>query len=94
MQKVNKLKTNKKELIIDKSLRDNIRELGTILGRVLIEQEGKKVFQNVEKLRILAKRLRSGKDPGLIKQIKKIVDTLDEDSALKVVKAFYIYFLL
>ncbi|MEJ2507390.1 MAG: hypothetical protein P8Y81_14110 [Ignavibacteriaceae bacterium] len=38
-----------------KKLSSNIRELGYLLGEVLIEQEGRHLFENVEKLRALKK---------------------------------------
>ena len=87
-------KTGMSELIVDKDLRNKIRELGFILGKVIIEQEGENVFNIVEELRKHTKSLRS---EGLISsknKIKKIVDKLDEKTAQKIVKAFYIYFLL
>ena len=43
------------ERIPTKSLRNDVRYLGNILGRVIKKQEGKKFFDLVEKLRILSK---------------------------------------
>lgn len=43
---------NEFDSVVDKELRKNIRELGFILGRVLIEQEGEKIFNVVENLRL------------------------------------------
>ena len=43
------------ERISTKSLRDDVRYLGTILGKVIKEQEGLKFFKLVEKTRILSK---------------------------------------
>ena len=43
------------ERIPTKSLRDDVRYLGNILGRVIKEQEGQKFFDLVEKIRLLSK---------------------------------------
>lgn len=85
---------NKFDSVVDKELRKNIRELGIILGKVLIEQEGEKIFNVVESLRAQTKRLRTGGEKEAKIKIKKIVASLNVSSAQKVVKAFYIYFLL
>ena len=38
-----------------KSLRNDVRYLGSILGKVIKNQEGKKFFNLVEKIRLLSK---------------------------------------
>ena len=43
------------ERIPTKLLRENVRYLGNILGRVIKEQEGQKFFELVEKIRKLSK---------------------------------------
>ena len=43
------------ERIPTKSLRDDVRYLGNILGRVIKNQEGQKFFDLVEKIRLLSK---------------------------------------
>ena len=43
------------ERIPTKSLRNDVRYLGNILGKVIREQEGNKFFKLVEKTRILSK---------------------------------------
>ena len=43
------------ERISTKSLRDDVRYLGNILGRVIKDQEGNKFFDLVEKTRLLSK---------------------------------------
>jgi phosphoenolpyruvate carboxylase len=77
-----------------KKLSSNIRELGYLLGEVLIEQEGRHLFENVEKLRGLTKELRSNYKPGTIKKIKAIVTQFDYKESYNVIKAFSIYFIL
>jgi len=76
----------------DKNLRKNIKELGFILGDILKEQEGEKLFDTVEKLRSLTKNLRQ--NPSSKNKIKQIVDKLDLDESHNVIKAFAIYFIL
>ena len=60
-----------------KSLRDDVRYLGNILGRVILDQEGKNFFNLVEKTRLLSKANianRNNKEPfkKLLKEIKKV----------------------
>ena len=43
------------ERIPTKSLRDDVRYLGNILGKVIKEQEGVKFFKLVEKTRLISK---------------------------------------
>ncbi|MBE0550789.1 MAG: hypothetical protein IH619_00215, partial [Ignavibacterium sp.] len=61
----------------DDRLRKSIKELGILLGEVLIEQEGVRLYNRVEKLRSLTKKLRSKNDPSTIKAIKKQISKLD-----------------
>ncbi|MCG6914625.1 phosphoenolpyruvate carboxylase, partial [bacterium BMS3Abin03] len=77
-----------------KKLSSNIRELGYLLGEVLIEQEGRHLFENVEKLRALTKELRNNYKPGTVKKIKTIVSRLNYKESYNVIKAFSIYFIL
>jgi len=78
----------------DKSLRDSVRLLGHFLGEVLIEQEGRFLFDIVEQLRSLTKDLRTTFNEKTISEIEKIIDNLSIDKAHKVVRAFSIYFIL
>lgn len=74
------------------NLSKNIKELGFILGDILKEQEGEKLFNTVEKLRSLTKVLRD--KPDTKNEIKKIVNRLDLQSSHNIIKAFAIYFIL
>lgn len=78
----------------DKKLRSSIKELGYLLGEVLIEQEGKQLFNNVEKLRALTKNLRHKNDLTSIKKIKKLISKLTLTEIHQIIKAFSIYFIL
>ena len=43
------------ERIPTKSLREDVRLLGTFLGKVIRDQEGKEIFELIEKTRLLSK---------------------------------------
>ncbi len=81
-------------LQIDDRLRANIRELGYMLGEVLVEQEGEALFQVVEELRGLTKEWRAGSHADTRGPIKEIVAGLSPEQAYNVIKAFSIYFIL
>ncbi|GJQ32148.1 MAG: phosphoenolpyruvate carboxylase [Ignavibacteriaceae bacterium] len=78
----------------DSSLSTTVRELGNLLGEVIIEQEGEEIFRYVEDLRALAKQLRNQFSTETLDKIKEITATLSLDEAMRVVKAFSIYFIL
>lgn len=78
----------------DEPLHRDIRELGAILGKVLIEQEGKEFFDLEEQLRILTKSLRSNYSSETKCEIDALVDSLDLEKASRIVRAFLFYFLL
>ncbi len=78
----------------DAPLHRDIRELGAILGKVLIEQEGKSFFDLEEELRLLTKSLRADYTEKTKREIDAIIDSLDLKKANKIVRAFLFYFLL
>ncbi len=80
-------------------LRRDVRSLGKLLGRVLVEQEGDRLLEIVEQLRRLLIKHRelsrtgeSGGDDSQMKKAIKIVSGLDIEDAHRVTKAFAIYF--
>ena len=84
----------------ERPLRRDVRSLGILLGRVLLEQGSEQLFSTVEKLRRL---LIQHRDPAstnagaeetgaLLARAKEIVASLDTDAAYRVTKAFSIYF--
>lgn len=82
-------------------LRRDVRSLGILLGRVLVEQEGEAFFEVVERLRRLLIQHRekppAGTVPeefeaGLMAQAREIIGGLSVDDAYRVTKAFAIYF--
>ena len=77
------------ERIPTKSLRDDVRYLGNILGRVIKNQEGQKFFDLVEKIRLLSKANIANKnhrDP--FKKILNEVKKLSPNSLFKLTRAF------
>ncbi len=81
-------------------LRRDVRSLGILLGRVLVEQEGEAFLDIVEQLRRLLiqhrERPSSGNaadvDHSLMKRAREIISGLSVDDAYRVTKAFAIYF--
>ncbi len=81
----------------DRSLRRDVRSLGALLGRVLVEQAGKELFDTVEELRQLmiqhrerVRRVNSADE--LMARAQATISRMDLDRAYQVTKAFAIYF--
>ena len=77
------------ERIPTKSLRDDVRYLGNILGRVIKNQEGQKFFDLVEKIRLLSKANianKNSREP--FKKILNEVKKLSPNSLFKLTRAF------
>ena len=80
-------------------LRRDVRSLGVLLGRVLVEQAGPELFDTVERLRRLLIQNRekelspSADNPeALLQEGKSAVASLDVSTAYRVTKAFAAYF--
>lgn len=78
----------------NQQLSKEIKTLGIILGEVLIEQEGRKLFEQVESLRKLTRGLRANFDKKMIVKIRSIVKSLDLKESRNVIRAFSIYFII
>jgi len=78
----------------DEPLRRDINLLGRVLGRILIEQEGKDLFETEEEIRLLCKRLRFDYDPELDWRLRRRIDGLSVEELRKIVRAFSVYFQL
>jgi len=84
----------------DNSLRRDVRSLGALLGRVLVEQSGQELFDTVEELRRLMIRHRervgydsaSGARGELMASAQVMISKMDLSRAYQVTKAFAIYF--
>src|ERR671917_91084 len=79
----------------DEPLRRDINLLGRVLGQVLIEQEGRRLFDAEEEVRLLCKRLRFDPyDRGLDERLRDLIDGLEPDDLNRIVRAFSVYFQL
>src|ERR1700745_3047672 len=83
--------------------RRDVRSLGILLGRILVEQAGEPLFQKVEQLRRLLIQARLNETPSSaterdpkpnteMAQARAIVEELRIQEAYWVTKAFSIYF--
>ncbi len=77
---------------MDPALRREIRFLTSLLGETIREKEGTRFFQTVEKIRTLAKASRDSQSG--IRQLQAVIQRLPLDVAIKVARAFTIYFQL
>jgi phosphoenolpyruvate carboxylase len=75
----------------DAPLRRDVRLLGDLLGRVLVEQEGERLLDDVERIRGLARAARRGADPG---ELTAAVAELPLERQASVLRAFATYFQL
>src|SRR5713101_5024708 len=81
-------------------LRRDVRSLGILLGRVLVEQEGEAFFDVVEQLRRLLIQHREESPSGatsehnasLMSRAREIISGLSVEDAYRITKAFAIYF--
>ncbi len=77
------------ERIPTKLLREDIRLLGTFLGRVIKDQEGTKFFNIVEQLRLLSKNTLLDKNKSKVfSKILKDIRKLSPEITFKVTRAF------
>ena len=77
------------ERIPTKSLRDDVRLLGNILGNVIKKQEGQTFFNLVEKIRKLSKANRANiKQKDSYKKISKTLSQISPSNTYKLTRAF------
>ncbi|MGB2869607.1 MAG: phosphoenolpyruvate carboxylase [Bacteroidota bacterium] len=74
-----------------KPLRNNVRMLGNLLGEVLLEQEGRSVFETVETIRKATKSLRARYSPRVARAIFNAISSMDCGMSYKVLRAFSTY---
>ena len=75
----------------DQALRDDVRTLGALVGELLKEQGGDTLFEFVESARLRAIRRREGNEKP-DEKLEDLVNDLDLDLALPVIRAFSTYF--
>lgn len=78
----------------DKQLRARVKLLGTLLGDVLRDQEGGRVFVAVEALRKGYVKLSQENNPDKREQLNRLIQKLDLTTLSHVVRAFSTYFSL
>src|SRR6266850_759296 len=85
----------------EQPLRRDVRFLGMLLGRILVEQEGEAFFNTVERLRRLLiqhreqaaeGQARARFDDNLMTEARDLIARLSVDDAYRITKAFAIYF--
>ena len=77
------------ERIPTRLLRENVRYLGTILGKVIRDQEGEKFFQLVEKVRKLSKANKKNIKSGYsYNKIIQTIKNLDPKNTFNLTRAF------
>ena len=75
----------------DQSLRDDVRTLGAMVGDLIREQNGDELFELVESCRLRAIRRREGNEKDG-EELSQLVENLDIDIALQLIRGFSTYF--
>lgn len=75
----------------DEALRNNVRELGTMVGELLLEQGGEALFRTVESARRLAIARREG-EPEAADKLTQLLGRMSPSAARDVIRAFSMYF--
>ena len=78
----------------EKQLRRDVRFLGNLLGETLIEQEGRRIFDIVEKMRFLTKEMRRDYVRDLKEELVSAIRNLSHEELYNVTRAFTMYFKL
>jgi len=78
----------------DKPLRSRVKLFGNLLGQILHEHAGRKVFEAVEALRKGHISLRKSEDARKRQRLAQLIESLDPDTLAHVIRAFSIYFSL
>src|SRR5918911_4398940 len=77
--------------VVADALRRDVRLLGDLLGRVLVEQEGETLLEDVERVRALARAARAGEPHD---DLREAVAALPLERQTSVLRAFALYFQL
>ena len=78
----------------DEILRADIRRLGNQLGEALVRQHGQDLLELVEKVRSLGKSARRGGSADAAVELRSLLEDLDPDQVIPLVRAFTTYFYL
>jgi phosphoenolpyruvate carboxylase len=72
----------------DAPLREDVRLLGRILGDTVREQQGAEVFDIIERIRLASIRFHRDNEVAARRELGAILDSLDADQTLSIVRAF------
>ena len=75
-------------------LRRDVHMLGTLLGQVLIQQEGRPFFDVEERIRRLSIASRRSGGPRQWAKLRRLVERLPAPTAEKIIRAFSVFFQL
>jgi phosphoenolpyruvate carboxylase len=78
----------------DAALRRDVRLLGEILGRILVEQEGQGLLDEEEQIRHLARDARTSGESARHDEVRRAVSALGPERQALVLRAFGVYFQL
>jgi len=78
----------------DAPLRRDVRLLGDLLGRVMVEQEGEELLAREEEIRRVSRRARETGDPAVRAELARAVGELDLERQTKILRAFTLFFQL
>ena len=73
-------------------LRARVQRVGQIIGRVVREQAGPRVYDTVEALRRGFLEARQGGDGERRRALGELIGSLDPETLTQVIRAFYLYF--
>ncbi len=76
----------------DEALRADIRRLGTQLGQSLVRQEGQELLDLVEEVRSLTKELRDAPGENDAARLEQMLEGVDLETTIELVRAFTSYF--
>jgi phosphoenolpyruvate carboxylase len=78
----------------DAPLRRDVRLLGDLLGRVMVEQEGEELLAREEEIRQVSRRARETGDPVVRAELAHAVADLDLEQQTTILRAFALFFQL
>jgi phosphoenolpyruvate carboxylase len=78
----------------DAPLRRDVRLLGDLLGRVMVEQEGEELLAREEEIRSVSRRARESGDPEVRAELARAVAGLDLEQQTTILRAFTLFFQL
>ncbi len=94
VQPIQPTKPSRLRLNDDKRLRSRVKLFGNILGQILHDHAGERVFNAVETLRKGHISLRKSEDVRKRNRLSALIESLDPQTLAHVVRAFSIYFSL